>query len=366
MQAITLTLRTQQTAPNGWGKTTNRGFDMDKVASDYTGTSTWLRGSTGISNQIVRGDMELSRKRESSRIGKMRHPSGNQLQRIPPVWDSLGKRVSAGNIIESGKFLEVWLSIEPFNIGGSEGGEKAARPGKEPESVDAMKRRVNNRARKQIRRIVNANNFQAMHTLTIALPSDENNIKYQTVTNEMQKQYPYVRGLFKKFIQRLKRETGLNNIPYLVVFELHDSSKTCPEKRGTWHIHMCTGVGHELAESISSVWWHGITDYQDFRYTKTGERRDVDICNPGAYVAEYIGKEGAQFGSEELISKKRYTTARCNKKPIKRSLEGADVGGTFELMTYNGKLYRQTLYSCITIPGTKLSSHNAHYVEVQS
>ena len=114
------------------------------------------------------------------------------------------------------------------------------------------------------------------------------------------------------------------------------------------------------------AWRHGMTDYQDYRYDKQGRKRDEDIANPGAYIAEYIGKDGAQFGRAELQDKKRYTTSRGIKRPRKVVLDAGLVGGDIETMTYKGKQYRNTYYNLTAIPGTQLFGVSAHYKEVRT
>ena len=332
----------------------------------YSGLSAWLLKSTGIGNSTVYADMELAKKREQKRIEKVRSPlvQASDSSRRNSVAEMLGRSRTSGSIVECGRFLEVSLYPEVGFLGnGTGGGQKKEKEGKKQEDKESIAKRVNHRARKQIRRIVNANDFKGMLTLTIAPPSRENNKKYATIPTSQQRDYNEVRRLFKNFIERCRKADY--HFEYLSVFELHNSEKTSPEKKNTWHIHVATKAEGWIEYAARLMWWHGMVDYQDFRYDKKGNLRSEEIQNPGAYIAEYIGKDGAQFGQEELRNKRRYTTSRGIVKPKRQTLESENITGDFDILGYKGKIYRNVYYNSNEIPLTDKISITAVYQEVR-
>lgn len=315
--------------------------------------------------------LDASREIEKSRIHKQgefyrgRAGKSDSPRKNTPS-EMLGKSREQGQLIECGRFLELWVPAEKFHVGTPSMGSPASREKRKEEQEESRKsiaKRVNHRARKCIRRLVNANDFRAMHTLTLAPPSERNDLRYKTVPYEKQRNYEYVRSLFREFLRRCRR-AGIS-LTYLAVFELHDSPKTRPEKRGTWHIHLATPINGTMMYAIENLWRHGLTDFQDFRFDKRGRKREEEITNPGAYIAEYIGKEGAQFGGPALTNKRRYTTSRDVKKPIQQALSSVDLEGDFDLIAYKGKKYRNVFYSSIEIPGTNKLSITATYQEIE-
>jgi hypothetical protein len=309
--------------------------------------------------------MGLAKKREQKRIEKVRSPlvSASDSSRKNSVAEMLGRSRTSGSVVECGRFLEISLYPEVGFLGNGTGeGQKKEREGKKQEDKENIAKRVNHRARKQIRRIVNANDFRGMLTLTIAPPSPENNKKYLTVAVEIQRDYKEVRRLFKNFIERC-RKAGYH-FEYLSVFELHNSEKTSPEKRNTWHIHVATKAEGWIEYAARIMWWHGMIDYQDFRCDKNGNLRNEEIQNPGAYIAEYIGKDGAQFGQEELRNKRRYTTSRGIVRPKRQTLESESIAGDFDILEYKGRKYRNIYYNSSEVPLTDKISITAIYQEL--
>lgn len=283
-------------------------------------------------------------------------------RRSPSISEMIGNSREQGTLTECGRFIEIWVSAEKHHTGLASGGACAVRgrtKEEQQESQESIAARVNHRARKRIRRIVNANDFRAMHTLTLAPPSPENNAKYLTIPYEQQRDYDYVRRLLKAFFRRCRRADV--PITYLAVFELHDSERTNPEKRGAWHIHLATNTDEQVKWAIEDLWWYGRTDYQDYRYDKGGGERDEAVSNPGAYIAEYIGKGGAQFGAKELINKRRYTTSRDIVKPIQQTLSSVNIGGNFDVIEYRGERYKNVFYDSKEVPGTNKLSITATY-----
>lgn len=289
----------------------------------------------------------------------------------------MGVSEHQGILTECGRFLEVWLSEKPVVLGMCT--DRQGVGISLPETAENIASRVNHRARKQIRRLVNANDLRGLLTLTLAPPSEENDKKYKTVDIERQKDYSEVRKILHRYQCRLRKRIRANtnkmrllrrsiggcNPRYIAVFELHDSEKTSELKRGTWHIHLAVDCNEVLVSLMRRTWKHGMTDFQDYRYDKEGKLRDEEVSNPGAYISEYIGKEGAQFGEAELRYKKRYTASRGVKRPKKVMISGGEIEGEIEQITYNGSKYRNTYYRLSAIPGTALFGVVAYYEEIK-
>lgn len=289
---------------------------------------------------------------------------------------SIGVSECAGIITECGRFLEVWIPENPVRLGVCSEGQKVG--GSTAETREQIALRVNHRARKQIRRLVNANDLRGLLTLTLAPPSEANDKKYKTVDIDVQKDYDAVRRILHRYQCKLRKRIKANtnkmrllrrsidgcNPRYVAVFELHDSEKTSELKRGTWHIHIAVDCNDTLVSLMRRTWKHGMTDFQDYRYDKKGKKRDEEVSNPGAYISEYIGKDGAQFGKAELRDKKRYTASRGIKRPKKIMISGGEIEGGVEQITYKGCKYRNTYYRLTAVPGTALFGVTAHYEEV--
>lgn len=324
----------------------------------------WLKTTPhGIGSNVVEAEMALCEKRESRRIER----EGKRLDERRPykttIAEMIGRSKHAGTLTECGRFLEVFLSVEPLFMGAGQANSKLSRPRskeEEQESQESIAARVNHRARKRIRRLVNANDFRDMVSLTLAPPGDWNELHYKTTPYAQQRDYDVVRGIFHDYIKRLRRK-GLR-FPYLVVFEQHNSEKTKPEKRGCWHIHIALKEDEDIIQEIMAEWWHGTKDHQDFRYDKKGNERAEEVQNPGAYMAEYIGKNGEQFQDARMVGKRRYTTSRNIIKPVQRRIEDCDIDGAFDCITYNGNEYSQEFYTSKHIPGTQKYAVSVTYM----
>jgi hypothetical protein len=334
-------------------------------------TFEWLKTTIAPSPPEILSREKVLLQRQEQKDGLAIRDYGNHFEPSTDKYqhtslsDMMGRDRSNGLLIECGRFLELWVSPEPIHLGTGNTSKKVIR-GKlakeQGESAENIAARVNHRARKRIRRIVNVNDFRGMYTLTLAPPSTTNNKRYLAVPYEKQRDLDYVKRLFKAFIRRVRSCGG--RITYLVVFEEHNSQKTSTLKRGCWHIHFASDTKRETQELVQDLWWHGITQFTDFDFTPDGQKRKNPIQNPGAYLAEYIGKDGAQFGRASLVNKRRYSTSRNVKRPVQQSLGSVGIRGTFELIQYRGKEYRNVFYSSKHIPGTLKYSVTATYMEV--
>jgi len=334
---------------------------IDKMEARQAAVEMYLQSpdlSTRAVASMTKATLELVEKRRMREAKPPGQVNGAKMSEAAKI----GRGKELGVVIKAGRYVDVWIPIDPVDTGRETPRDKG---GKRQEEDWQMARRVNSRARKQIRRWVNANNLQGMITLTLALPSETNDKLYKTVSAKHQRDYAYVRKLFKLFCDRLRRAGKTEYLRYVAVFEQHDSQKTSEAKRYTWHIHLATDVmtEHDVSE-IGKAWKHGRIDYQDYRYDTNGKHRDIDIQNPGAYIAEYIGKDGAQFGQKQLRNKRRYTRSRNLSRPLKSYISEHDMQCDGVSMTMDGKEYKATWYGESKLPDGTIVAINAQYMEV--
>lgn len=287
---------------------------------------------------------------------------GKEKRKLPSISETLGKCSTPGLLYVCGDFVEVWLSPESVAIGDG-GNSGTPLMGKTPETQESIARRVSHRARKNIRRIVNANRYDGMITLTMALPHKDNPRYYNCVSYDNQCRYEYVRKLLSDFIKRYNKRWG-TKLSYLSVFELHNSEKTADCKRGTWHIHLAVHIHKALEHQVRGSWGHGRVKISDFNFTPDGKKRNEVIENPGAYMAEYIGKDGEQFGQAELVNKRRYTVSRNSMRPRKEILDDYEFEGSFDCLEFDGYKWENVFYSSRHVPGTRKFSVSATYRRV--
>jgi hypothetical protein len=174
------------------------------------------------------------------------------------------------------------------------------------------------RAQKEVRRLINTNELYYMWTLTFAInPGLEG---YKVIPVERQKSRKEIWQIWKFFLRRMQRRGwSETSWKWLSIMETHDSFRTHPIKRGTYHIHLATD--REISErELAGVWAHGMVNIQNFSLTPEGHPRDT-IENPGAYISKYIAKD-AQHGAHEK-NQKRYSTSRNLEKPLKYNIAGA-------------------------------------------
>lgn len=177
------------------------------------------------------------------------------------------------------------------------------------ETAASIAARTAMRAQKQVRRIVNTNRFRYMWTCTFCPEHSASNHLYRwVIPDEHQRDYAQARILWKYFVRRLYKEFG--KVPWLVVFELHNSAKTSFEKLMTYHLHFATNVFMEW-DKISYLWGMGNVRVDDFE--KRIKKRGGKVRNPGAYMSKYVGKNFEQT----FPDRKRYSTSRNCKKPRK-------------------------------------------------
>ena len=169
------------------------------------------------------------------------------------------------------------------------------------------------RAEKTVRRLVNTNRLTTMWTLTFAPDSEENRKKWRVSTKEEQSNIEWVKAEWREFYLKINKYKP--RWKWLVVFELHDSTKTSEIKRGTWHIHFATDTRLEW-EAVNVLWERGNVRFDDFSKPKRGARKGA-VRNPGAYMSKYIGKSF----DESNFHVKRYSRSRNMKRPEKITVD---------------------------------------------
>lgn len=231
---------------------------------------------------------------------------------VYPEFDiaNLGKSRAKGVAWICGDFIEILSSSSSFLYGiAPPKGETKAKKKEDPE--DARKRAAQ-RAKKQIRRIVNFNRLTTMWTLTLAPAESKHASKYiEPIPIELQSNYHFCRCVWKNFIRRIKSEYP--QMRWLCVFEIHNSKKSSDLKRGTYHFHMAVDTFVEW-NKMGELWRYGNVRFDDF--SAPLKERGGKVRNPGAYMGKYVGKG---FDVSEK-NRKRYTKNRLCRTPKSVSL----------------------------------------------
>jgi hypothetical protein len=238
-----------------------------------------------------------------------------------------------------GDFLEVIETREPIFC---DTGQPVGMPERERKDKDTKKDaffRAAYRAQRTARRLINTNHLYFMWTLTFA-PDTVENEKYTCLANEEQKDRKKVFSVWKQFLRRVHRNlVPKEDFNWLMVLERHDSFKTHPIKKDTYHIHLATD-SQVSTHAVQKTWKHGICNIQDFTKTPAGKKRKK-IENPGAYISKYIAKEVNGYDRSEY--QKRYTTSRGLRRPIKVNIPGqiALLSGYTRGVSYSAKKFVQ-------------------------
>ena len=166
------------------------------------------------------------------------------------------------------------------------------------ENYEEHRKQVLQRAKKNLRRLINANVGQYGKEFTA---------KFLTLTfKENIQDIKQANYEFKKFIQRLNYYcfgTKKANLKYTCVVEF--------QKRGAIHYHVIIyNMPYIKANDIGNVWGNG--------FIKINKIDDVD--NVGAYVSEYLGQaekgQGHDIEDDRLQGKKSYFSSKGLFKPI--------------------------------------------------
>ena len=228
------------------------------------------------------------------------------------------KMIKSGDIIEIYEYTEGYLKgyelseSEKLNLG---------RKKEKSENYEEHRKQVLQRAKKNLRRLINAN---------VGQYGKEYTAKFLTLTfaDNVQdiKQANYE---FKKFIQRLNYycfNTKISKLKYTCVIEF--------QKRGAIHYHIIIyNMPYVKANILESVWGNG--------FIKINKIDDID--NVGAYVSEYLGQsekgQGHDLEDDRLQSKKSYFSSRGLFQPVeitdKKIVEQVSSALPKECLTYS-------------------------------
>jgi len=199
------------------------------------------------------------------------------------------KLVRSGDIIEIYEYTEGYLKgyeltlSEKLSIG---------RTKEKSENYEEHRKQALQRAKKNLRRLINANVNQYGKEFTakfLTLTFAEN------VQDILQAHYE-----FEKFIKRLNYycfNTKKAKLKYTCVVEF--------QKRGAIHYHVIIyNIPYIKANIISDIWGNGFIKINKID----------DIANVGAYVAEYLGNaekgQGYDIKDDRLKGKKCYFSSR--------------------------------------------------------
>lgn len=228
------------------------------------------------------------------------------------------KMVRAGDIIEFYEYSKGYLKgyeltyNEKINLG---------RTKEKSENYKENRKQVLQRAKKNLRRLINANvgqygkeNIAKFVTLTFA----------DNVTDINMANYE-----FKKFIQRLNYYcfgTKKSELKYTCVIEF--------QKRGAIHYHVIFyNLPFTKSNILESIWQNGFIKINKID----------DVTNVGAYVSEYLGQaekgQGHDIDDDRLEGKKSYFSSRGLYKPTeitdKKIVEQVSSALPIEYLTYS-------------------------------
>ena len=188
-------------------------------------------------------------------------------------------------VIQSGKVIEVYEYKNPVKngyTGGKGGRKKSCDVATNQEEKEINREKVLNRARRDLRRIVNSNIEPYSKFLTLTFADNVQDIKWANRE-------------FSKFIMRLNYYLGYK-VAYSGVIEF--------QERGAIHYHVIFyNTPQKLKlDDLRPMWGHG--------YIKLNIIREVD--NVGAYVCKYMTKCEDE---KKLRGKKLYFNSRGLNKP---------------------------------------------------
>ncbi len=177
-------------------------------------------------------------------------------------------------MIVSGKVLEIYHYEKPVAKGFDIHRTGRANANATTQEIkDENRKKVAQRARATVRRMVNANpQLNKFLTLTYAENMTDINI---------------ARYDFDKFIKRLK--TRYKKLQYIVVPEF--------QKRGAIHFHLLCNLPFINAKDLEKIWSKG--------FIRINRIDNVD--NVGAYVTKYMSKDNLD---DRLIGKKCYSMSK--------------------------------------------------------
>ena len=213
------------------------------------------------------------------------------------------KAVWSGSVIELYEYERLIARGETNNYKG-----RSVEASKE--NREGHRKRTMSRARKTVRRLINANVNawgQTPKFLTLTFAENIQDIK--------QANYE-----FKKFRQRLEYKLNIK-LKYVAVIEFH--------KSGRIHYHVIFfNLPYVEANELATVWSNG--------FIKINAISHVD--NVGAYMTKYMTKDNE---NERLRGEKSYFTSRGLVKPVERYLNEKEIANLKDKLSTK-KVYENT------------------------
>lgn len=224
-------------------------------------------------------------------------------------------------IIYSGDVVEIYEYDKGYLKGFENNNDNTGRKiGYKSDNYEEHRKQVLQRAKKNLRRLINANVGQYGKEFTA---------KFLTLTfKDNVKDLDKANYEFEKFIKRLNYfcyGTKKANLKYTCVIEF--------QNRGAIHYHVIIyNIPFVKANDIANVWGNG--------FIKINRIDDID--NVGAYVSEYLGQaekgQGHDIEDDRLQGKKSYFSSRGLFKPIeitnKKIVEQVAAALPLENLTY--------------------------------
>lgn len=211
--------------------------------------------------------------------------------------------------IISGPMVEEYLYKEPrpYNLIFDQTKSKGlgVRRTLTPEEELEIQERTGERAKKALRRLVNANNREWKD-----IDGKVQVQKFLTLTfAENMQDLEKANGLFTDFIKRFNYAVfgvNRNHLKYVAVHEI--------QKRGAIHYHVIFfNLPYMRNDKIARIWGHGFTK----------PKAISSIRNVGAYLAKYLSKQGKTARKK---GQKRYFSSRGLKLPLRiRNQERANT-----------------------------------------
>lgn len=207
--------------------------------------------------------------------------------------------------------------------------QKIGRKSEKSDNYEEHRKQVLQRAKKNLRRLINANVGQYGKEFTA---------KFLTLTfKDNVKDLDKANYEFKKFIQRLNYYcfgTKKANLKYTCVVEF--------QKRGAIHYHVIIyNMPYIKANDLSIVWGNG--------FIKINRIDDVD--NVGAYVSEYLGQaekgQGHDIEDDRLEGRKSYFSSKGLFKPVeitdKKIVDAVSTALQEKCLTYSATFENESL-----------------------
>jgi len=237
-------------------------------------------------------------------------------------------------IIQSGDIIEIYDYSQGYIKGFTDKTEKTGRKSDyKSENYEEHRKQVLQRAKRDLRRLINANHGQY---------GDQFTSKFLTLTfGDLITDVKEANYEFQKFIKRLNYlvfNTKKANLKYNAVIEF--------QKRGAIHYHVIIyNMPFTKQKIIEETWGNG--------FIKINKIDDVD--NVGAYVAEYLGNaekgQGKDVFDDRLQGKKSYFSSRGLYKPIeitdKKIVEQVATALPSENLTYSATFENEHLGNII-------------------